>query len=48
MDEQALRAAIRRLMLGNVKDGYSGLLGQHYCYIAPALKPYPFQWFWDT
>ncbi len=48
MDEQALRAAIRRLMLSNVKDGYSGLLGQHYCYIAPALKPYPFQWFWDT
>ena len=35
-------------MLGNVKDGYSALLGQHYCYIAPALKPYPFQWFWDT
>jgi glycogen debranching enzyme len=48
MTEQALRAAVRELMLRNVKDGYSGLLGQHYCYIAPALKPYPFQWFWDT
>jgi glycogen debranching enzyme len=48
MDEHALRTAIRQLMLDNVKDGYSGLLGQHYCYIAPALKPYPFQWFWDT
>ena len=35
-------------MLGNVKDGYSALLGQNYCYIAPALKTYPFQWFWDT
>ena len=35
-------------MLGNVKHGYSALLGQNYCYIAPALKPYPFQWFWDT
>jgi glycogen debranching enzyme len=35
-------------MLGNVKNGYSALLGQNYCYIAPALKPYPFQWFWDT
>jgi glycogen debranching enzyme len=35
-------------MLRNVKDGYSALLGQNYCYIAPALKPYPFQWFWDT
>jgi hypothetical protein len=40
--------ALRRLMLGNVKDGYSALLGQNYCYIAPALKTYPFQWFWDT
>ncbi len=35
-------------MLRNVKDGYSALLGQNYCYVAPALKPYPFQWFWDT
>lgn len=39
---------MRRLLLGNVKDGYSSLLGQDYCYVAPALKPYPFQWFWDT
>jgi glycogen debranching enzyme len=35
-------------MMRNVKDGYSSLLGQSYCYVAPALKPYPFQWFWDT
>jgi hypothetical protein len=48
MDDRRLRDAVRELMLGNVKDGYSALLGQHYCYIAPALKPYPFQWFWDT
>jgi hypothetical protein len=48
MDDRRLRDAVRELMLGNVKDGYSPLLGQHYCYIAPALKPYPFQWFWDT
>jgi glycogen debranching enzyme len=46
--EQELRKRVRELLLGNVKDGYSGLLGQNYCYIAPALKPYPFQWFWDT
>lgn len=39
---------MRRLLLGNVKDGHSALLGQNYCYIAPAPKPYPFQWFWDT
>jgi glycogen debranching enzyme len=31
-----------------MREGYSGLLGQHYCYIAPSLKTYPFQWFWDT
>ena len=48
MDDRRLRDPVRELMLGNVKDGYSALLGQHYCYIAPALKPYPFQWFWDT
>jgi glycogen debranching enzyme len=48
MNEQELRARTRELLLANVKDGYSGLLGQSYCYIAPALKPYPFQWFWDT
>jgi glycogen debranching enzyme len=48
MTEGELRAALRQLLLGNVKEGYSKLLGQHYCYIAPALKPYPFQWFWDT
>jgi glycogen debranching enzyme len=48
MTEEALRARLRALLLANVKDGYSGLLGQSYCYIAPALKPYPFQWFWDT
>lgn len=48
MHEKELHEQVRQLLLRNVKDGYSGLLGQHYCYIAPALKPYPFQWFWDT
>ncbi len=43
-----LRDQVRQLMLRNVKNGYSSLLGQDYCYVAPALKPYPFQWFWDT
>ena len=47
-DEARLRESVRQLMLGNVKHGYSALLGQNYCYIAPALKTYPFQWFWDT
>lgn len=48
MSEEELRAAVRKLMLRNETHGYSGLLGQHYCYIAPALKAYPFQWFWDS
>src|SRR5687768_8668804 len=48
MTEKELRERVRSLMLRNEKHGYSGLLGQSYCYIAPALRPYPFQWFWDT
>src|SRR5918999_1357350 len=48
MTEEELRRRVRELMLRNETHGYSALLGQNYCYIAPALKPYPFQWFWDT
>jgi glycogen debranching enzyme len=48
IDEEHLRRQARELLLRNVKDGYSRLLGQHYCYIAPSPKTYPFQWFWDT
>lgn len=39
---------MRDLLLGNVKEGYSWLLDAHYCYIAPALDTYPYQWFWDS
>jgi glycogen debranching enzyme len=46
--EEELRHRARELLLRNVKDGYSRLLGKHYCYIAPSPKTYPFQWFWDT
>ena len=48
IDDQGIRERARELLLGNVKDGYSRLLRQHYCYIAPAPRTYPFQWFWDT
>jgi glycogen debranching enzyme len=48
MTHSELRAAVRALLLRNVREGYSALLGQNYCYIAPSLKTYPFQWFWDT
>ena len=48
MTQDGLRADLRRLLRRNLTRGFSGLLGQSYCYIAPALKPYPFQFFWDT
>ncbi|HEY3073633.1 MAG TPA: hypothetical protein VGJ74_00530 [Burkholderiales bacterium] len=48
MSDEELRSAVRRLLLGNLQEGYSGLLGQSYCYVAPSLGTYPFQWFWDT
>lgn len=48
MTESQLREQVRQLLLHNIRDGYSGLLGQHYCYIAPACGTYPYQWFWDT
>jgi glycogen debranching enzyme len=47
-DGYALTEELRSLLLRNVREGYSNLLGQHYCYIAPSPKTYPFQWFWDT
>jgi glycogen debranching enzyme len=43
-----LRESVRQLLLRNVREGYSGLLGRHYSYIAPSPTTYPFQWFWDT
>lgn len=43
-----LREHLRQLLIGNTKDGYSHLLNRHYCYVAPSLGTYPYQWFWDT
>lgn len=48
MTEQDLRAELLALLTRNIREGYSGLLGQYYCYIAPSPTTYPFQWFWDT
>jgi glycogen debranching enzyme len=48
MRERDLREQVRTLLLKNVKHGFSGLLGQDYCYVSPSLGTYPFQWFWDT
>ncbi|MGE5638534.1 MAG: amylo-alpha-1,6-glucosidase [Clostridia bacterium] len=46
--QDALREDVRRLLLRHVQEGYSGLLGQNYCYIEPSPERYPFQWFWDS
>jgi len=43
-----LRHDLRELLTRNTREGYSALLGRHYCYIAPSPETYPFQWFWDT
>src|SRR3954463_3964031 len=45
---EGLRTNVRALLRRHLKEGYSGLLGQEYCYIRPAPGRYPFQWFWDT
>ncbi len=39
---------VRALLMRHVREGYSALLGQHYCYLMPSPGRYPFQWFWDT
>ncbi len=48
MTDSQLHEKVRQLLLNNIRDGYSRLLGQRYCYIAPACGTYPYQWFWDT
>jgi hypothetical protein len=48
MTEQSLREAVRQLLASNTRDGFSRLLGRHYCYVAPSPGTYPFQWFWDS
>lgn len=48
MTEAELRAEVTRVLHKNLRSGRSELLDADYCYIAPALDRYPFQWFWDT
>jgi glycogen debranching enzyme len=43
-----LSGEVRALIRRHVRQGYSGLLGKDYCYIAPAPRQYPFQWYWDS
>lgn len=46
--DQKLRDTVKDLLYENISEGYSHFLGKHYCYIQPATKSYPFQYFWDT
>jgi glycogen debranching enzyme len=48
MTQDELRERVRAVMLDNVTEGYSALLGAHYCYVMPSKERYQFQWFWDT
>ena len=48
MKQDELKDRVRAVMLDNVKEGYSSLLGAHYCYVMPSKERYQFQWFWDT
>jgi glycogen debranching enzyme len=48
MSDQELREAARRLLLSNLRSGYSALLRRSHCYVAPSPRTYPYQWFWDT
>jgi glycogen debranching enzyme len=43
-----VRERLRQLLQHNTQEGYSHLLNRHYCYVAPALGTYPYQWFWDA
>jgi glycogen debranching enzyme len=46
--ESELHSAVRECLRLNAKEGYSPLLEDDYCYVAPSVGTYPFQWFWDT
>jgi glycogen debranching enzyme len=48
MNSEQLTAAVRKLMFDNIMDGYSALVGAHYCYVMPSKDRYQYQWFWDT
>ena len=37
----AFREDVRALLRRHLKEGYSALLGQEYCYIQPAPSRYP-------
>jgi len=48
MDLEAIRQQVKNLLKANTTSGYSAFLKRRYSYIAPDVKKYPYQWFWDT
>ena len=48
MDRVALEEGARRILLGNLRRGRADWNGKEYTFVCPALRGYPFQWFWDS
>ena len=48
MDRETLEAGARRILLGNLRQGRADWNGKEYTFVCPALRSYPFQWFWDS
>ena len=48
MDRDALKEGARRILLGNLRRGRADWNGKEYTFVCPALRSYPFQWFWDS
>ena len=48
MDRDALEVGARRILLGNLRQGRADWNGKEYTFVCPALRSYPFQWFWDS
>ena len=48
MDRAELEAGARRILLGNLRRGRADWNGKEYTFVCPALRSYPFQWFWDS
>ena len=48
MDRADLEAGSRRILLGNLRQGRADWNGKEYTFVCPALRSYPFQWFWDS
>lgn len=46
--ENELKKAVKKTLFNNMIKGYSKKLDFEYCYTKPAIKRYPFQYFWDT